>query len=437
MVELPLVKIASVAASISDTHPRSKDQLVFLNTSDVLLGSVLHRQYTPVKAWPGQAKKSIKKDDILFSEIRPANGRWAFIDFDSRDFVVSTKLMVIRAKQDKILPRFLYHFLTSAKTTNWLQHLAESRSGTFPQITFDQVAELEIALPSLSTQALIASMLDVIDDKIDINRRMSETLEGMARAIFKDWFVNFGPTRAKLKGHTPYLAPDIWALFPERLDAEETPEGWVFETIADIARRTGGEIRTGPFGSQLHQSDYLPVGTPVVMPANLTSGSIVEEGIARIGPLEVARLSAHQLRVGDIIYGRRGDIGRKALVAEHEAGWLCGTGCLRIRIGAPDCPPEYLFSYLDLPQVRDWIATRAIGATMPNLNTSILGEVAILLPGERLCAEYLRIVQPLNDRIKHCQQQNRTLVALRDLLLPRLMSGELRVVDAEKIVEAA
>ena len=283
----------------------------------------------------------------------------------------------------------------------------------------------------------MTALLSALDDKIELNRRINETLEAMARAIFKDWFVDFGPIRAKAEGRAPYLAPEIGSLFPDRLDGENKPEGWGRETLGSIAARTKGEIRTGPFGSQLHQSDYVMQGTPVVMPSNLTSREIVEDNIARIGPETLERLAGHQLRTGDIVYGRRGDIGRKALVGPNENGWFCGTGCLRIRVATTECPPIFLFHHLDQPAVRDWIVARAIGATMPNLNTSILGEVEVLLPGKDLCTAFVDMCSPLDNRARIAQAESKSLATLRDLLLPKLMSGEIRVKDAEKMVEEA
>jgi type I restriction enzyme S subunit len=152
---------------------------------------------------------------------------------------------------------------------------------------------------SLSRCTACLASFSALDDKIELNRRMNETLDAMARAIFKDWFVDFGPTRAKMEGCAPYLAPEIWTLFPNRLDDEGKPNEWGRLTLAELAAQSRGQIRTGPFGSQLHQADYLPVGTPVVMPANLNSGEIIEDGIARIGPSMVARL-------GDPCHERRG-----------------------------------------------------------------------------------------------------------------------------------
>ncbi|WP_407491277.1 restriction endonuclease subunit S [Acinetobacter baumannii] len=140
--------------TISVTHKFPNPQVIFLNTSDIYKGKVLTQELSDVKGLPGQAKKSIKKGDILFSEIRPANGRYALIDFDADNYVVSTKLMVLRAKQPKLIG-LLYFYLTNKQVTDWLQVLAESRSGTFPQITFDQVADLELRLPQESQTWII------------------------------------------------------------------------------------------------------------------------------------------------------------------------------------------------------------------------------------------------------------------------------------------
>src|SRR3972149_4155709 len=104
---------------------------------------------------------------------------------------------------------------------------------------------------------------------------------------------------------------------------------WTTRTLGDICDEVGGTIRTGPFGSQLHQSDYEPGGVPVVMPKDIVGGRISTDGIATIGDETAERLAAHKLHVGDIAYGRRGDIGRRARITARESGWICGTGCLR------------------------------------------------------------------------------------------------------------
>lgn len=155
---------------------------------------------------------------------------------------------------------------------------------------------------------------------------------------------------------------------------------WRKQTIGEICDEGGGEVRTGPFGSQLHESDYSDSGTPVVMPKDIIEGKVSERSIARISEKHVARLENHQLHVGDIVYGRRGDIGRQALIRPREAGWLCGTGCLRIRLGDAEVDPGYLHYFLRHPEVIAGIAQQAVGATMPNLNTAILRGISVRYP---------------------------------------------------------
>jgi type I restriction enzyme S subunit len=127
-------RLGDLADSVSVTHGFGKDMLIFLNTSDVFLGKLLHHAYSSVSEWPGQAKKSIRRNDILFSEIRPANGRWAYVDVEADDYVVSTKLMVIRARQGRILPRYLYHFNTSPNPD--LVPFHRLRSTRLPNLSF-------------------------------------------------------------------------------------------------------------------------------------------------------------------------------------------------------------------------------------------------------------------------------------------------------------
>ena len=155
---------------------------------------------------------------------------------------------------------------------------------------------------------------------------------------------------------------------------------WKNKIIGDLCREGGGNVQTGPFGSQLHQSDYSEEGTPVVMPVDIPSGKIDVRRIARVSESHVQRLARHQLRKSDIVYGRRGDIGRQALVHSQNVGWLCGTGCLRIRLGESEVDSEYLHRYLTMPEIIGWIEGQAVGATMPNLNTNILNRVPVYFP---------------------------------------------------------
>ncbi|MBK1791354.1 restriction endonuclease subunit S [Persicirhabdus sediminis] len=140
-------QMGQMLRSVSDTYPlKTVDEIIFLNTGDILDGRFLHADYSATAGLPGQAKKSIQKHDILYSEIRPRNRRFAYVHIDGAQHVVSTKLMVLRATSE-ISSLFAYLILKQDSTIDHLQMLAESRSGTFPQITFDVLAGIQVALP--------------------------------------------------------------------------------------------------------------------------------------------------------------------------------------------------------------------------------------------------------------------------------------------------
>ena len=140
-----------------------------------------------------------------------------------------------------------------------------------------------------------------------------------------------------------------------------------------------GGIQTGPFGTQLHQSDYSEWGTPVCMPVNLVDGSISENGIARVSEEHVERLSRYKVKRGDLIYARRGDVGRGSLVGAREDGWLCGTGCLKVTPDPSKIDSRYLFYLTSLPETIGWLVNHAKGTTMLNLNTAILSSLPLVI----------------------------------------------------------
>lgn len=190
------------------------------------------------------------------------------------------------------------------------------------------------------------------------------------------------------------------------------PQKWESLTLGDACKRGGGAVQTGPFGSQLHAADYVPIGIPSVMPQNIADNRINEDEIARIKESDAARLTKYRLKEGDIVYSRRGDVERRALVRSRENGWLCGTGCLRIRFGEGHVLPTFAAHYLGHPIVREWIVRHAHGATMPNLNTSILSELPMALPPYNVQELIANILGSLDDKIENNRRMNETLEAL-------------------------
>ncbi|PQA82078.1 restriction endonuclease subunit S [Limnohabitans sp. TS-CS-82] len=192
---------------------------------------------------------------------------------------------------------------------------------------------------------------------------------------------------------------------------------WQLTTLGEICTEQGGAIQTGPFGSQLHTSDYKEIGIPVVMPTNIGDGGISEDGIARIDQSDVDRLSQHKLMLNDIVFSRRGDVTKNALIREHEVGWFCGTGCLKVRLGTERIANAKFISHcLRLPDTKDWLVRHAVGATMPNLNTGILSAVPINLPPISVQHEIAAMLGSMDDRITLLRETNTTLEAIAQAL---------------------
>ncbi len=139
-------------------------------------------------------------------------------------------------------------------------------------------------------------------------------------------------------------------------------------------------IQTGPFGSQLHQYDYSETGTPVIMPKDMIGASLNEDSIARIPDNHVQRLKRHIVKAGDIVYSRRGDVGRCVLITQKEDGWICGTGCLKVTLDTTKVHPSFVFYILQRKESVEWVDNHAVGSTMPNLNTGILSNIPLFIP---------------------------------------------------------
>lgn len=164
---------------------------------------------------------------------------------------------------------------------------------------------------------------------------------------------------------------------------------WTYTTLGKIS-----EIITGPFGSQLHQSDYVEQGIPVVMPQDIDNRKVNYASINYVSNEDAIRLERYKTIINDILYARRGDVEKHAFIKEKDNGVLCGTGCLRVRITTSEVEPEFISFFLNREETRKWLVTHAVGTNMPNLNTDILSDVPIAYP---LLEEQRRIVQVLNS----------------------------------------
>lgn len=167
---------------------------------------------------------------------------------------------------------------------------------------------------------------------------------------------------------------------------------WHDSTLGELAKRDGGLIQTGPFGSQLHQAEYETEGIPVVMPKDIADGRISGESVARVSEQTATRLQRHKLKPRSIVLPRRGEITKRAYIREDQEGWLCGTGCLKIEVYGRHLVPEYLYYFMQQEHVTKWLLQHAVGTTMLNLSAAIVSELPIRYPSidaQRAIAEGL------------------------------------------------
>ena len=270
-----------------------------------------------------------------------------------------------------------------------------------PSTTRSAVYVRDLNVPEKGEQIALASILGALDDKIDLNRRMNETLEAMARAIFQDWFVTFGPTRAKQEGRPPYLAPDLWSLFPNRLDNDDKPEGWARGPLLDLC--------------QLKRGYDLPTSQRVAGLIPIISSSGVTDH--------------HERPMVDgpgVVTGRYGTIGEVFFV--EGPFWPLNTALyVKDFRGNSRRFVFYTLRLLDFDQYSD-------KGAVPGVNRNDLHRAPVTLPPPEVQQAFERILSPGWERIAANERESRTLAATRDLLLPKLMSGELRVKDAEYAV---
>ena len=382
------VDICQLCDSVSETYKGNASEVVLINTSDVLDGKCLNHEYVPNKKLKGQFKKTFRKGDILYSEIRPANKRFCFVDFEPKDYIASTKLMVLRAHED-VAPQYLYQILRSNDTLAQLQMLAESRSGTFPQITYSELSNIMVSLPSRKAQKNIVSILSSLDRKIELNNKINADLEEMAQAIFKNWFVDFEPFK-----DGKFVDSELGMI----------PEGWKVGGLFDIAeifdkkrKPLSGNVREkmdkiypyyGATSCMDYVDDYIFDGIYTLIGED---GSVVKE---------------NGLPYMQYVWG-------KMWVNNHA----------HILQGKNGYSTEMIHALLSITNIKFLVT----GAVQAKLSQGNMQKILVAIPPKNVLDEIRPVIDNLYSKIRINTDENSRLSLLRDTLLPRLMSGEIEI----------
>ena len=358
-------------------------------------------------------KSRFKQGDILFGKLRCYFRKVVRAPFDG---ICSTDIWVTRAKEG-VDQGFLFYFMASQPFVDFAD--SGSEGTRMPRTQWDWVSKYEIPLPSLSEQRRIAHTLEILDDKIELNRQMNETLEATARAIFKSWFVDFDPVQAKMEGREPVgMDAETAALFPSDFQDSplgEIPEGWEVLPLPEVIEVNPRRVlKKGAIAPYLHMENLPKQGhrPNTWTDRKFNSGTKFINGdtlLARITPCI--------------------ENGKTALVdflAEDEIGW--GSTEYIVLRPKPPLPIEFGYYLARSDDLRAFAIHNMTGTTgRQRVPHSCFDYYQLPVPTEQVAQRFGEIVQPVMEKIRFNSKQSRTLVEIREVLLPKLLSGEIRV----------
>ena len=370
------------------------------------------------------SKYILHDGDIVFSRVGSVDRR-ALVKESESGWLFSGRCLRIRPAPKKIDSGYLSYFFGLPSFKEHIRAIAVG--ATMPSLNTQILSDIVVPHPrDLNEQRAIAHILGTLDDKIELNRRMNETLEAMARALFKSWFVNFDPVRAKMEGRDTGLPQDLADLFPDRLvDSElgKIPEGWEVRALGDVAEVVGG---TTP---STKQAEYWKGGThcwatpkdlsALTMPVLLdTERKITDVGLQRIG--------SGLLPPGTVLLSSRAPIGYLA-IAEMPVAINQGFIAMLPRERVSN---QFLLRWSEA--FHDEIVNHANGSTFLEISKSNFRQIPVVTPNESIMRTYGALASSLHKRVVSNEHLSRALAALRDALLPKLISGEIRLRDGDK-----
>ena len=300
------------------------------------------------------------------------------------------------------------HRVTSATT---VKHLASK-----------DVLVIQLDLPTPEEQTKIAAILSTIDKAIEQTEAIIAKQQRIKTGLMQDLLTHGIDEAGNIRSEATHEFKDS--------PLGRIPVEWEVVKLGEtITSPNAGKLQTGPFGSQLHSHEYVDEGIPVVMPQDITPERISTLNIARITEYKAQELQRHIIKVGDILFARRGDLSRCVQITEREAGWICGTGCLLMRTPIDVISPWWISTIYQFHTTQKQVNVNAVGSTMVNLNTTILSNLLISLP--RISEQY-RIEEALNKIQSAYQQslyQHQKLIKVKTGLMQDLLTGKVRVTD--------
>ena len=363
---------------IQDFLTNADNGLNWIKIGDVAVGSK-YITSTQEKIKPEGLRKTrqvVKGDFILSNSM--SFGRPYILKIDG---CIHDGWLAIKGVKNHFLPDFLYYFLSSPTTYSLFEKLV--KGGVVSNLNSDIVKGISVPVPPMAVQEQIVAELDKINEVIADCRELLRNLDALAQSLFYDFFG----------------------------DPISNPKAWKVKIVKEVAK-----VKIGPFGSCLHKEDYISGGTPLVNPIHMLNGYIKVDNDFTIDNVKREELINYLLKSNDIVFGRRGDIGRCALVTSNEDGYLCGTGSLFVRFSININPLFSLWCFHQ-PTISQYLIEKAKGATMLNINSGIIESIPLILPPLALQEKFAERIEAIEEQKKAVEQ---TIAELQTLLDSRM-----------------
>jgi type I restriction enzyme S subunit len=362
----------------------------------------------------------LEKGDIVLST-SASLGRLAVVTDEGVGAIAYTGIIRMRPRDNRVYAPFIQYLLEGPDFQRQAEMMGSGsvirHFGPF------HLRQMTVTIPPFSEQRAIAHILGTLDDKIELNRRMNQTLEEIARALFKSWFVDFDPVRAKADGRDTGLSPHLGDVFPDRFeDSElgEIPKGWSVGTVANHAAFIGGYA--------FKSSDWIDQGVPVVKIGSVKPGFVDLNEVTFVSDLVAQEAKRFRLRPGDLLIGMTGYVGEVGLVPYTNNPPLLNQRVGKFVLEQPGTSAlAFLYCLTRRPEFKAAVESKSHGTAQANVSAAGILSIPALLPTGLIRDHFNRICHPLLDGILANHAESRTLAALRDSLLPKLISGEIRV----------
>lgn len=343
----------------------------------------------------------VKAGDVVVGR-KGELGRRVLVGRDEEGWLCGTDCIRIRPDAKLVHPAFLGYYFNLSRVSRWLH--SRDTGSTMPNLNARNLAQLPVQLPPMSIQRAVASLLGGLDDKIRSNEALTDKLRKMSALQFE----------------------------------AALARGAIDGTVREVALRELSSgfriVKTGPFGSVLHASDYADAGTPLILVKHVISGLILREGLPLVADGKAATLSEYTVKEDDLVVTRVGRVGDVAIVHRSQDGWLFSGQMLRVRVSNSSVEPYWLFGFMMTQRFREQIDNYAVGSTRQSLSVQLLEAMRIPAVGQEVQRGFAAVARPIWKGIEGRQAESEKLGLLRDALLPGLMSGEVGVRDADVAV---